>query len=240
MDIEQRLRPVKKSTLTDMVAQQLIELIKQDMKSGDRLPSEKELMKLLKVGRSSVREALRALEMIGLIETRVGDGSFVVKDSKMIFRKPMEWGVFDNKKSITDLIEARSIFEIAIIDLVVERITDKELEAMEKVVEQMEKTSPPHQEFLLQADYRFHEIFVQATRNDVLIEMMSLSMRTLEKERSFTISKLKSYTEIAKYHREVYEKLKNRDKIGTREAMIAHMKNTEMLFKAHLNDLKET
>jgi GntR family transcriptional repressor for pyruvate dehydrogenase complex len=234
MKTEYRLQPVKKKTLTDMVAEQLIGLIQKDMKDGEKLPSERDLMELLEVGRSSIREALRALEMIGLVETRTGDGTFVTKDTKLLFRKPMEWGIFDNEKSIMDLIEARKIFETALVDTVVDRITDEELGMMEAAVIQMEKIQPPNQELFLHADLRFHEIFVRATRNEVLIETMNLSMRTLEKERTFSIAKSTNYKKIADYHREVFEFLKARNKEKTRDAMMAHMSNTERLFKVHM------
>lgn len=234
MKTSHHLRPVERRTLTDMVADQLIQYIQNDLNDGDRLPSERELMDMLQVGRSSVREALRALEMIGLIESRTGEGTFVTKSMSFLFKKPIEWGIFDNEQSLLELVEARRIFETAMVDLVVERITEEELDKLEVLVEQMEQVKPPNQELFLHADLRFHELFVKATRNEVLIETFNLSMRTLEKERGMSITRLADYQWIAAFHRKILEGLRNRDVLQAKEALKAHMKKTERLFKLHL------
>lgn len=212
-----------------MVAKQLIRMVRTVLKTGDKLPSERELMKQLAVGRSSLREAMRSLEIMGLVETRSGEGTFVTNDKSRIFRKPLEWGVFDSEQSTKDLLEARSVFEVAIIALAAERIDDQELESIEQTVKKMEQTRPPDLETFLAADLRFHELLVRAAKNDVLYETMSLTYRILDKERTSDISTDEQYRKSASLHRDIFEALKKHDAAGAKEAMDAHMKWTKLL-----------
>ena len=212
-----------------MVAEQLIRLVRMDLKTGDKLPSERQLMKQLEVGRSSLREAMRSLEIMGLVETRSGEGTFVNNDKSRIFSKPLEWGVFDGEKSTKDLLEARTVFEVAIVALTAGRITDKELDAIEQTVKKMEQTRPPDLESFLATDLRFHELLVRAAKNDVLYETMSLTYRILDKERTSGISTEEQYRKSASFHRNIFEALRKHDGSAAKEAMDAHMKWTRLL-----------
>ena len=81
------LTPVDRTTLTGDVCRKLIShLVRGDWAEGDRIPSERELCEMLGVGRASLREALKALEIMGMIEVRVGDGTFVCRRSRSSFR----------------------------------------------------------------------------------------------------------------------------------------------------------
>src|SRR5919205_4577340 len=85
--------PVKRTTLTRDVCIKLIgHLIRGDWSTGDRLPPERELCQQLGVGRASLREALKALEIMGMIETRLGEGTFVCARSEFLSR-PLLWAI---------------------------------------------------------------------------------------------------------------------------------------------------
>src|SRR5947209_3094004 len=74
----QEIRPVSRVSLSDGIVEQLIDLIARDiLKAGDRLPSEKELCLRFRVGRTTIREALRSLAVMGILDGRVGEGTFV-------------------------------------------------------------------------------------------------------------------------------------------------------------------
>jgi len=224
------LKRIRRKTIADQVAEQLTQLAA-GMQPGEKLPSERALMAELGVGRSSLREALRSLEIMGLLETRTGEGTFVATDKEALFRKPLEWGVFNGGKSLDHLLEARTVFEQAIVGLVNARITDSELAELEKVVAQMEQTGPPDFETFLAADLRFHDLIARATRNDVLYETIHLTRRIIGEERARRLDALADYRKAARHHRAVLEALKRRDKAATRTAMSEHMDYMSEFFK---------
>lgn len=224
------LRPIKKEKLNDVIVKRLIELIQKDLADGDKLPSEKELLEHLHIGRSSLREALRAVEAMGLIEVRAGAGSFVTKTRGFLYRKPIELGLFAHDHSIQDMIQARYLIEVAIVDLVVQNVTDAQLEQMEGAVRMMEESVPPNLDQILSADVRFHELLNGATGNSVLHELVSLAYNIVKNVRTEYFSVPEHYVVSAGYHRNILEALKKRDPKKARKATIDHMEWVKTVF----------
>ena len=224
------LRPIKSTSLSDQVVEHLLAYIQREFKPGDGLPSEKMLAERLGVGRSSLREALRSLEVIGLVDIRNGKGIFVPQDPARFLQKPLDWGLFDTGKSIRELTEARTILEMGILDLVLERITESDLHELNRIVERMEGTSPADRARFIEDDLSFHRILVEATRNSVLNDLMKITRSILRRER---IRALETRTQIrfaAAQHRAVLNGLCRRDAKATRRAMAAHMQRQKRLF----------
>ena len=223
------LKQVMKKTVTELVAEQLIGLVLR-LKSGEKLPSERELIEQLGVGRSSLREALRSLEIMGLVKTQSGAGTFVTHDRSGLFRRPLEWGVFNGTKSLDDLLEARQVFESAIVELVAARIGDEQLAELEVIMREMETFGPPDFAGFLAADLRFHDLIAKTTGNDVLYDTIGLTRRILGEERTRRFETADDYRESCRYHRNVLEALKRRDPSAAREAMTAHMAYMKAMF----------
>jgi GntR family transcriptional repressor for pyruvate dehydrogenase complex len=224
------LEPIKKVKLNDAIIKRLIALIQKDLSDGDKLPSEKELLEHLHIGRSSLREALRAVETMGLIEVRAGAGSFVTKSRGSFYRKPIELGLFAHDHTIKDMIQARYIIEVAIVDLVVQNVTDAQLDEMERAVGMMEEAMPPNLDQILSADVRFHELLNAATGNSVLHELVSLVYHIVRNVRTEYFSVPEHYAVSAKYHRNILEALKRRDPRKVRRATIEHMEWVKSVF----------
>jgi len=223
MNKELVIEPIKKEKLNDIIIKRLVELIQNKLEDGDKLPSESELLRLLNIGRSSLREALRAVETMGLIEVHAGSGSFVTKARGSLYRKSIEFGLFAHYHSLKDVIEARCILEVAIIDLVVTNITRQQLEEMELAVKSMEQVLPPNLELMLEADIRFHELLNAATGNTVLHELVGLVYNIVRNVRNEYFKSTSDYRASAKYHRNILKALKNKDEMNARKAMMAHM-----------------
>src|ERR1700681_3178177 len=106
------LSPVPRTTLAADVCKRLIShLVRGDWDEGDRIPSERELGSRLGVGRTSLREALKALEIMGLIETRVGEGTYVCAKSEFLSR-PLLWLLGSAQTNLRELVEARRFLEV--------------------------------------------------------------------------------------------------------------------------------
>ncbi|MBB5355182.1 MULTISPECIES: FadR/GntR family transcriptional regulator [Anoxybacillus] len=98
------------------------------LQPGDRLPSERELADRLRVGRSSVREALRALELLGLIETRRGEGTFMKPFGDHQLIQLLGSFILQGNREKRDLIETKMFIERMCLQLACERLTDEKLE----------------------------------------------------------------------------------------------------------------
>lgn len=159
---------IQKKSLADMVAEQLRQQIAEGVYTiGDKLPTEPELMKTFKVGRSSIREAVKLLVNMGVVQVRQGSGTFVAEASD------------DNRGSInmsiadrTELDEVRKILDIAIVEKAVARRTEKDIERMQSSLE-ARKTNAKNGllKECIEADLNFHIAIADATHNRILADI---------------------------------------------------------------------
>lgn len=137
------------------------------LRAGDKLPSERELSERLKVGRSSVREALRALELLGLITTRRGEGTFLENYRNNKLFDILGYYLLRDRKSKKDLLEMRVLLEMDAVRLACKRITSEHIQIMQKTVvdaeEKIVQGIAPVEE-----DFEFHRTIARASKNSVL------------------------------------------------------------------------
>ncbi len=158
--------------LAETVAQQLLEAVR-DKEPGTQLPSERQLVQQLRVGRSTVREALKGLAMIGVVEIRHGQGVFVAEHQSTV---PGVIGVTSAEAG--KLREARDIIEPQLARLAAQRRTDADIEAMEGVLaahkQSIEKGTGP----ILEAS-RFHLLLAEAADNPALTAVVQPFFRLM-------------------------------------------------------------
>ena len=163
-----------RTSVSDGIVEQMVDLISRDvLKPGDRLPSERELCKRLGVGRSSLREALRSLAVMGIIDGRVGDGTFVSNSNKRYLEKTLQWGLLLDRKRVQDLIETRLMLESQTAFLAAQRVTPENIEAIEETLRGME-TSIEEPEKYLEFDLQFHLTIARSTQNSILYSLLSM------------------------------------------------------------------
>src|SRR5579871_5079948 len=123
-----RLTPVVRTTLTADICRKMVnELIRGSWAEGEKIPAERELCLKLGVGRASLREALKALEIMGMIETRLGDGTYVCKRSEF-FSRPLLWAIASSSETdARELIEARILIEVELAGLAADHATADDL-----------------------------------------------------------------------------------------------------------------
>ncbi|WP_147821704.1 FadR/GntR family transcriptional regulator [Salidesulfovibrio onnuriiensis] len=172
------LDPIKKSRISEQVADKLEELIlTRQLKQGEKLPSERKLMQMVGVGRGAVREALRILEIKGYIESKQGIGAFV-KNADGDIHIPLSHWLSDKNEILPNIFEVRLILEPDVAALAAKRITPKLLDELrathEEFSQSVEQGDLPKS---IMADAQFHELLAKATRNKLLI----FTMGTLQK-----------------------------------------------------------
>lgn len=163
---------VRPRKLVPVIIRQLLEIIeKENLVIGDKLPSEKELSEAFGVGRSSIREALQALESYGIIKVKKGVGRFLIKDIKLINNdKLAEW----MEKIIEDtplvkILEARISLEVAIAGLSAKRVKQKNIDVMLAMVDGLKKEINDISVFF-KKELEFHKYVYSICNNEILIE----------------------------------------------------------------------
>jgi len=203
------------------------ELIEVDqLKVGDRLPSERELAERLRVGRSSVREALRALELLGLISTRRGEGTFIQDHTSHRLVEILAFFILRNQKSKNDLLEMRKIIELQAVKLAAERIKAEQLSQLEELVEESEKKIAMGK-LPLEEDYLFHQTIALATDNSLLFKIWQPIAdygRTVLKE-SLERSGRPEYSLFE--HKKIFEALRDRNAEAAEQQMKLHLGKSE-------------
>jgi GntR family transcriptional regulator, transcriptional repressor for pyruvate dehydrogenase complex len=226
---EPMLKPVKRVTLTESIMRQLVEYIRGELEPGERLPSERALLEHLGVGRTSVRESIRALEVLGFVETRPGEGTFVTGDTGNLFGKPLEFGLLADKRSIMEVYEARRILEVGMMPLAAARITEEAVAVCRELVARMAAQGWENLNEFLEYDYQFHRVITEATGNGVLQEVLNLAHRLMEEERRKALLTPEIMALSVKQHEKIFSALAQHDAAAATVAMEGHMDLTRRL-----------
>ena len=212
-----------RTSLTEEVTQHILSLIGSgSIKPGEKLPSERKLSQDLRVSRSSVREALQALAMMGLIEIKAGRGAYVrnilpeeVIDSNVLSR-------LIQGESRQELAETRRILEVEIARLVAERRTEDDLPALQRSLTAAKSESVTADE-LIKADLDFHLQIARATHNSVLLKMFATIFPLLGESRAKVRDIPDARYRIVAFHRAIYEAIEKQDGTTASKAMADHL-----------------
>jgi len=162
------------------VARKVLALLASNgLREGDRIPSERVLATELRVKRSVVREALRSLMLLGLLESRAGSGTFVAGADSEWVSTAIEWGLVLGVRNTVDLVEARSQLEVLAARLAAERRTAEDLDELRGIIEAMAVASDDRPR-LTELDLAFHLGLARASHSNVLMHLLD-SVRTLLK-----------------------------------------------------------
>lgn len=194
-----------------------------DLKPGDRLPSEQEMMEKLGVGRSSVREAIRSLSMMDLVDVRQGNGAFVCDGNTGFFAKAIAQRSFLGPKTRRQLIEVREIIEVSAAGLAAARATEQDIASLRSTLEEMHACLDDVDR-CLDLDLAFHLTLADMTQNAILYEII-LSIRELMKRFvQDNLSMPGSAAAALREHEQVLRALEQGDPAAAGEAMQAHLR----------------
>ena len=146
--------------------------LKPILTAGTRLPSERELSRKLRVSRPSLREALRTLELMGVVDTKHGSGTHVADSGTNVLRAPLEFLFMLDRPSIDDLVDTRAMLEVHLAGRAAEARDDKDLATLESALKDMKsKLSQPMD--VTDPDLRFHQAIAAASHNRLLERLMN-------------------------------------------------------------------
>ena len=232
------LRPIPRSSVSDAIVDQLIDLITREvLKPGDRLPSERELCKRFGVGRTSVREALRSLAVMGILDGRVGDGTFV-SDNRRYLERTLQWGLLLDPKKVDDLIETRLMLESNTACWAAERAVEENLTQMRGSLDGMERSIGELERFL-EFDLQFHLEIALASHNSILHNLVSMTRGYLQEWIEGSLKTPSSAaTERARLsvsqHRSIVAAIADRDGDLARREMSGHILSSSRDLRDHI------
>lgn len=222
---------LKRSTLTDAIVEAIQnQIIEGKLKPGEQLPSEKELCEIFDVGRSSVREALKALTLVGLLEKRK-EGTFVTSSFSPVFKTPISNKLILKQVSQRDLLEARKVLEVQLVGLSANRATKEDLSIMESLLQEMnEKYKAGLNPEFIQCDVRYHLAIAESAQNEVLLSLMQAVKELLTDFQNEIISSPWIFKEAQKLHRLIFEAICERDENKAQKLMLKHLEDAERAY----------
>jgi GntR family transcriptional repressor for pyruvate dehydrogenase complex len=212
--------------LYENVIEQIMDLIKSnELKPGDKLPPERELAEKLSISRGSLREAFRVLESRGLIKSKPGGGRFIreVKKEALIDTENVILNL--EKSSILELLEAREIFEVKIVEVAAQRATTEDIELIEKALNKMGEEEELKDDKKTESDTEFHLAIASASHNFVFINIIRLHLDLLKETREKTWKIPGRREEQQEEHQAIFKAIKEHNSKKAGEAMLKHLKN---------------
>ena len=217
----------EKDTLWEQIAARLLSMLKEkQLRPGDKLPPERELAALMQVSRPSLREALRALSMMNVLEIRQGAGTFVSSLEPELLVEHLDFVLSLDNSTFIKLFEARKILEVGIVGLAAERITAAEIAELEAGLLRSQETVREPSAFL-QADVELHKKITQAAQNPILSRIIDSigKLSFASRQRTVEISGIREQT--IQDHRAIVTALKAHDPAAAQQAMLEHLSNVE-------------
>ena len=238
-DMSDLIQPVRPTKVSAQVAEQIIRLIREGVfKVGERLPSEKELAELMGVSRASVREALAALEAVGIVEARVGRGNFV-RRSPTAAEETEPLVVLESEAGCLEIIEARGAFDPMVAALAAKHATDEDIASLEGIYREMLPTARANDfDRYFSLDKEFHCALAEATHNRLIVAVMKLLVETMDQKiyreftRNFYARTPKELERVAEIHGRVLEAIAARDPKLASRRMRSHWDRMRKVYEA--------
>jgi GntR family transcriptional repressor for pyruvate dehydrogenase complex len=218
---------VSRDALPDQIAARLIDLItERQLKAGDRLPPERELAATMGVSRSSLREALRALAMLGVAEMRQGDGTYLTNLQPGSLMRSVGLVLALSDSGLEELFEARKLVEPGLAKLAAERIGEAAAEALYRCAASTHDALDDPEAFMW-ADIELHAMIAKAARNAVLERLLEsiAGMGIASRRRTGRLAPVREQS--AHDHVEIAAAIAAHDGEAAFTAMLRHLENVE-------------
>lgn len=221
--ISARLGSLPAGSTVSVVATRLLELFTSgEIAPGTRLPPERRLAEALAVGRSAVREALAALEVLGIVDVRPGSGSYLRGSASELLPQTLSWGILIGERRTQELIEVRGALETYAARLAAERMPDDAIVRLGEHLDGMRANADELRAFI-DADLQFHHELAASIDNRVLLDLLQLIRSLLRVWADRAVQDPEHVRVAIAEHSAVFEAIAARDGDAAASAMAAHM-----------------
>jgi len=237
-DVAQVISPVERNSVADQIAKKILDLVRTgNLKPGDQLPTERDLAQMLQVSRPSLREALRGLQILGVIKTRQGGGAYVSSLDASDLLAPLQILITLNEDNVEGLYEARVMVDGRVARLAAERLSDADIERLLAMVAVQETLVNDPLGFRV-SDLEFHRTIMDGTRNPFLsrvsysLYVLGIEYRRLASELPGVLSQSQAD------HAEIAAALAARDADWAARATETHMRNVYLSTRQAMERVK--
>jgi GntR family transcriptional repressor for pyruvate dehydrogenase complex len=217
------LPTIKRQNIYEQVVEHLRRyIVENELRPGDRLPTEAELAQRFQVSRQSVREAVKVLESVGLIETRPRDGSRLKAANTSNLTEHMHFMFALDGATFEEMATTRSVIECAFLPTIVQNAEESDFQRMEAAIAAMRANTGDLDKFI-QADMEFHQALIAASKNRVMMNfgiMLQDFFARMRGEAVGTAGHLKSIQD----HEQIVAALRNKDAKQAVQLMHQHFR----------------
>ncbi len=227
---ESLMDPMNNKSIVDQITTRITNaIINGELLPGQRIPTETELCESMQVGRNSVREAIKALVAMGVLNIRRAEGTFVAEGFSDRMLDPMVYGLILEGGNSTAMIELRRLFEIGILKLAIEKSGEEDINKMQEALTELRKVTekPSDKNEILEADINFHRALEAAIKNplvdkiSVVIERLSRPTRVRAVEQFMQKHELQDMLDM---HEQILKVIMKRDETAVSEVIDEHFK----------------
>jgi len=217
-----------RTKIYEAVAQQIQRRIIEDLEPGDALPPERELVRMFGVSRSSVRDAIRKLELLGLVEPRQGSRTVVREPSADVLSTPLTSVLLQQRKVVEELLDFRKMLEPPLARRAAQHASAEQLANMEDVLRRQEAKLHSG-EIAVEEDSDFHYCIALAAKNSVVVKVVDVLMDLLRKTREHSLQTAGRQQKSLAGHRHILAALKRGDAFAAESAMRRHLSEIEKI-----------
>lgn len=223
------IKPIRKVNVSEQVFEQLKNLLlRGEWMPGEKMPSENELAQMFEVSRITVRQALQKLNVLGMVETRLGEGSFVRESDPGDSMNALLPTMMFNQASLYQVEEFREIVEVDSVKLAVLRAEQEDIVQLRKIYRKMQQSVGKPREFGA-SDLEFHMKLGQMTQNALVVKTQDILYSTLLEARDDIVERM-GYEPGLYYHAQLLEAIEQRDSRRARQIMKEHLRYNKNFF----------
>ncbi|MFE4194704.1 FadR/GntR family transcriptional regulator [Paenarthrobacter sp. NPDC056912] len=213
--------------LSEQLSERLIRMIADgELSAGDKLPNERELAETAGISRTSVREALRDLELRGLISRKPGRGTIVEAQSRPELHAAMLGTMESSQRTLREVMDLRAVIEPPMAERAALRARGSELSSLLRPLELAEaelRRDKPSMQLLVRLDVEFHSGVAKLTQNPMLVKLLDVANEWMAPSRETTHQTMKRIAKSVAAHRRIYDAIRRHEADEAREAMSGHI-----------------
>lgn len=208
------------------------EILEGRLKRGDQIESDRELAKKLNVGRSAVREALKVLDVLGMIDIRLGQGTYITSRETNFFSVPLSWSLFLDGAQVKSILQVRGALELRAVQLAAQCEDKNKLDKLTDIYYRMQKTFQESKDSdnlqhalqeTLDADIEFHTCIAECSGNPIILSMLTTIRNFLKRVSGTGMVDAGQLQAVVEEHQKLYGAIISGNVEAATETMMKHL-----------------
>ena len=208
------------------------EILEGRLKRGDQIESDRELAKKLNVGRSAVREALKVLDVLGMIDIRLGQGTYITSRETNFFSVPLSWSLFLDGAQVQSILQVRGALELRAVQLAAQCEDKNKLDKLTDIYYRMQKTFQESKDTenlqnalqeTLNADIEFHTCIAECSGNPIILSMLTTIRNFLKRVSGTGMVDAEQLQAVVEEHQKLYGAIISGNVDAATETMMKHL-----------------